>query len=945
MGAPATAAVRLLSGEREPVRVATTGNIFLLGLQTVDGVVLAVNDRVLVKSQSDQRENGIYTASKGRWYRASDASFSRAVGEGITVQVREGLSNGGKAYRFRNPSPQIGKDPIVIDFYLSANFAEDAEAEIQVVADQVITPLVVRAETAAQDVEGVGIVVENLDAILDAPNQAAAAETATAVAQAARVQAEAARDAAFVKAKTGTDLAATRALVADGEPFGVVSADGLSVTMYTRTTVTTQTLITSYPTKAGIDQLEANTFPIDYLPNPWPNGDFSSPLALAYQSGNSFVQESVSGIPELIDVGVAQAVRITPPAGSFTGFRLETNPAQTAALGILPGEKLILGLFVYSSTGDTWPQNGSAFTYRVDGATVAPDAGNTPKFLQLTPKLRLYFAEFASVQAGTIDRLTHGFANSVLNFPEAAGTRRVSGFFAVHGVGIPSPTMANWRRFTNWKGSPTRKVFVDQLQTFLNGSSASSTAATLVLGGANAESYVQVKRNGKVHKHTFSPFPTATLTAPSVFEPRQSIIDGKLLRSALDDPAPYRALGATIGARHGYFMDDCVAAAHGKVTADIGSVWQNGSFQAVLVGTKNTGALYLTQRDGNGAVPTGTFTHVSGATNTANIVVTSRTQVQFYPPFQNRKVRTVVDGIEVADLTGTFTFADKVVFAESYDVLPKSEVVAWFEANGKTGSVLISGRTPAFTVSLTHTFDHEGNYSGPQDFLALQSMPLQDIMFTQAQRSATDADGVIRYYVRKALPVVHAGQTYNYALIDSSDTSAWTSRLQFTPARCEPNGLLADCLIMLSDNYGFAVGYLPVGVASPEQRRSQATVKAMEISNSSGKFYPSAVDKGAITLAAGEYFSAIPYRVFFERSPDRTCLYAVRTEGADYLYVDWHNKVAIDRVPIPADFVGRDFEIVEKSANVVLRSNSLTSSIVCDVSTAGTYGYLILKVR
>lgn len=133
----ATASVRFLSGEREPVRVATTANIVLDGLQTIDGVALAVNDRVLVKDQTDQRLNGIYTASRGLWYRASDARFPRAIAEGVTVQVQEGAVHGGQAFRFRETPERIGVSDIIIDFYLSANFTEDAEEAIQNQLDRI----------------------------------------------------------------------------------------------------------------------------------------------------------------------------------------------------------------------------------------------------------------------------------------------------------------------------------------------------------------------------------------------------------------------------------------------------------------------------------------------------------------------------------------------------------------------------------------------------------------------------------------------------------------------------------------------------------------------------------------------------------------------------------------------------------------------------------------
>ncbi|TIT67787.1 MAG: hypothetical protein E5W90_07930, partial [Mesorhizobium sp.] len=100
MARPATAAVRLLTGEREPVRLATTVNIALYGLQTIDGVATEVGDRVLVKNQADASENGIYTASEGQWFRAADARTARTMQKGTTVHVAEGSANGGKTFVF-----------------------------------------------------------------------------------------------------------------------------------------------------------------------------------------------------------------------------------------------------------------------------------------------------------------------------------------------------------------------------------------------------------------------------------------------------------------------------------------------------------------------------------------------------------------------------------------------------------------------------------------------------------------------------------------------------------------------------------------------------------------------------------------------------------------------------------------------------------------------------
>lgn len=54
------------------MRLATTANIILRGLQAIGGVPCEVGDRVLVNDQADQRQNGIYTASEGEWFRAVD---------------------------------------------------------------------------------------------------------------------------------------------------------------------------------------------------------------------------------------------------------------------------------------------------------------------------------------------------------------------------------------------------------------------------------------------------------------------------------------------------------------------------------------------------------------------------------------------------------------------------------------------------------------------------------------------------------------------------------------------------------------------------------------------------------------------------------------------------------------------------------------------------------
>lgn len=81
------------------VRAASTSNVTLSGTQTMDSVVLAVNDSVLLKSQTNAAENGIWVVASGAWARRDDADTSAKLSSGAAVYVEEGTTNGGKTFK------------------------------------------------------------------------------------------------------------------------------------------------------------------------------------------------------------------------------------------------------------------------------------------------------------------------------------------------------------------------------------------------------------------------------------------------------------------------------------------------------------------------------------------------------------------------------------------------------------------------------------------------------------------------------------------------------------------------------------------------------------------------------------------------------------------------------------------------------------------------------
>jgi hypothetical protein len=106
---------------KEAVRVATTANITLSGLQTIDGVSLVAGDRVLVKDQTSAADNGIYVVAAGAWSRATDFDQITPINEikGAYVAVTSGNTHAGKVFVCNSDPATLGTDPITFVFFNS----------------------------------------------------------------------------------------------------------------------------------------------------------------------------------------------------------------------------------------------------------------------------------------------------------------------------------------------------------------------------------------------------------------------------------------------------------------------------------------------------------------------------------------------------------------------------------------------------------------------------------------------------------------------------------------------------------------------------------------------------------------------------------------------------------------------------------------------------------
>lgn len=105
------AALGIVSSWKVAVRLKTTGNVTLSGEQTIDGT-LTSGDDILVGSNTNQTQNGIYTTGAGAWTRRSDADTALKL-RGAAVTVEEGATFANTTWVQTTDSIVLGSSNIV----------------------------------------------------------------------------------------------------------------------------------------------------------------------------------------------------------------------------------------------------------------------------------------------------------------------------------------------------------------------------------------------------------------------------------------------------------------------------------------------------------------------------------------------------------------------------------------------------------------------------------------------------------------------------------------------------------------------------------------------------------------------------------------------------------------------------------------------------------------
>lgn len=674
------------------------------------------------------------------------------------------------------------------------------------------------------------------------------------------------------------------------------------------------------------------------------NGDFvlSDP---DFRSDADIVNTS-SVAPELAAKGLLRAVE-----WPLTNQYLRHN------IGVDPSGSYFCGAFYVQSDSADFPLTSTIQLYQAaaqDSASGTWTIAGSPVrgYIELSPTLRLYWITGQLTTADTWVMLGSTSAAS-------GSDRYASGYMLFLGDSAVSYQLATAQILRgDVARTPARRaserVVTDALVAA--GVAPNKQGRLSLAGVGQVESTLSTSNtNGQEVVSTFYIWP-GDGTDPTVaqeFDLYTTSVDDVLHQDSFDRMAPAHVFSNyAVGGGHSYTGGACTAT-HDKTSVDNGSLWQHSGGNQVRLVSSTSGVVYLWDTDANTAPATGTYSHVSGATHTSDIVVSAVTSQQIYPPFQDYSINLYVDGSKIDQTTGDLQFAKDVCFAETRSFLSRTTVTDWLAAQSGTGYTTFAPTgTPDFVTTELHRFNVRGDYTDTYNINVRTSTSVNDFMCIQETK--LEGTGDIIYHIPHTVPFTYTDASapidYDFANGSVIDVSTWTDRLDLDSSRWDGD-YVPDYMLMESDadGTGWACGFLPIGSASPTERAANVTEKALQINNVAvAKVYWRGFDLGGSTVAANTEFNFVCFRqpvVVRPSDGNHLARWVVETQSDYFVYVMYNDFDGMDFVSLPPECANLPFSVERISSNLTLRSEEIGSHLLVDALTAGTNGQLILRIK
>jgi len=205
-----------------------------------------------------------------------------------------------------------------------------------------------------------------------------------------------------------------------------------------------------------------------------------------------------------------------------------------------------------------------------------------------------------------------------------------------------------------------------------------------------------------------------------------------------DESCPVKLNSMFLGGNHGVVGYKATATAHGKQNIDVGSKWSDGTDTWVLYYIDDVDNLTLVRLNtgttdkwviGTSDFGSSTLTHVSGATNTANISVSASAQAQVIPIVRNYLGELRIDDTEIT-ADGDY-IGGRVVISEVYALLGAGSQQAFLIASAGSGvdadGIAAANSSAGATVTMDGVLTSGGTYSGANNDSLAHTITVLDL--------------------------------------------------------------------------------------------------------------------------------------------------------------------------------------------------------------------------
>jgi hypothetical protein len=423
-----------------------------------------------------------------------------------------------------------------------------------------------------------------------------------------------------------------------------------------------------------------------------------------------------------------------------------------------------------------------------------------------------------------------------------------------------------------------------------------------------------------------------------------TFVNGLRVHNTPDDVTPIRTF-TTIGGTHGYTVSKITLVGHGKTNADLGSIWTDGTRQYTLLQIIGNvllfGMQYTVANDiasYTNTLPTANLTHVSGATNTGDIDVTTKASDYLYPSINNVSVKYLLDGKEVT-ADGNH-FGDVLQVVESYHIMDYKSLIDYAQANIGT-SFANNAVEGIVKISNTFTFTKGCKCTVASSIKALKKVFLGVSGLLQSV-GLDAASHTLKRYMPNVLP--KSGVDFKNIHDMSSYSQNNFYYLEDLTDQTKPPNRYVDWLYSgVNKVVGFTMGYIIDKTNSKNSDRLSAQItggsnKYYWDMRSTKKSYPTAVS--SVTLEVGQYLSFMGYRNYIAPT-EATNINIVDDAKDTYIYIDYHQSVTGKNIEL-TKHIGKTVTILD-SENFTLLNNVVDSEGVT-FNVSNNYGYAVLKV-